>query len=169
MEREISIDKRQKKQVDKLISGYKKETHKVAKDAGIQERLHLSPGQMTIFNTGFSYYILSKESMEAPALSRRPDMRALARIYFLGNIAKEVMNINEINNFAIKELKEELSRLTKLPPSEEWPNPTSILKAANYLSSIYIDCKECPDMNFNNELSVKSDFINNKLLGRQPS
>ena len=36
MEREISIDKRQKKQVDKLISGYKKEAHKVAKDAGIQ-------------------------------------------------------------------------------------------------------------------------------------
>src|SRR4030042_2832543 len=166
MEREINIDKHQKKQIDKTNRRNKKEAHKVAKDAGIQERLHLSPGQMTIFNMGFSFYVLSKESLEASQLSRRPDMQALVKIYFLGNIAKEVMKINEINNFAIKELKEELSRLTKFTPPDEKPNPISILKAANYLSSIYLDCKECSDMNFNYELLVKSDFINNKLLGR---
>lgn len=167
MERLFHFNRKTESPVEKLVKQQKKETDRAIQKAKIGKRLNFSSQQMEIFNASFSYYVLAKWALEASFLSKLPDVEIETRIMSsFGKEAREIMVENELNNHAIQKLKEEMQGHIDSAPIDVKPSPRSIINAANYLSTLYIDCRLNPEKNFKKEFQKKAEFINTKIIRR---
>ena len=165
MEREQKKNNRFNKEIDKKVDRHLKEAQKLVKNLKMEANFGFNSHQTKFFETSLAYYILNKRSYEASYLSKQPDIQALAKIPIYGHIAKQITHINDVNDCAIRDLKNIINEQIKSYPAKEKLRPYAIRNAANYVSGIYIKCNESMILYFENEFLKKSEYIKTKILG----
>jgi len=146
---------------DRLIKNKTKETEKVVKEAKIQELLGLNNTQTKTYNKCLTYYLVTQESYKTSYLSKHPIDN---EVVLSDDNISEIINENDINNQAIKKLKEEMDTNLKLYPENIFPNARAIQCAANFTSILYLDCEEDYKRDFNEEMEKKAEYLNQFVL-----
>jgi hypothetical protein len=167
MERDSEKNGKLKKEIDDRVDQYLDEARQLHKKLKMKEYFGFNELETKIFEISLAKYILSKGSYEAAYFARSPEGQELAKIPIIGHIARQVIHINEVNNCAISELGSRLkTEIDQISP-EEMDRPHSIINAANYLSTIYIECNDSLIRDFKKEFPEKGEYVRTKLLGMQ--
>ena len=168
MERIFHFRQKPENPVEKLIKKEKEETEKAINKAKIMKCLNLSPKHLEIFNASFNYYVLAKWAQEASFLSKDPEVEIGVKMWGPKSESREIMRENEINDQAVRKLREEMQEQINSAPEGLKPSPRSMVNSANYVSTLYIDCLLSSDKNFKKEFKKKAEYINKKIIIRNP-
>lgn len=153
--------------VDRTVRKYQKKAHQITDRMGVVELLDFTPQQGELFEVSLAQYLLDKRSADGGYYARR-----LSPFLELGDkipgparrVIADIMNKDEVNRAAVRQLKTQVHELGQSSDPDQKPTPWSILKAANYLSDLYL---EHGSRKSKKELERNKDHVNFTILGRE--